>query len=107
MNFKTLIALTLLTTMAGHAIADNAGFANQSVRVLVAGVSDGQLYGRLTLLQRCLYVNFAKPTKGGFRSARLSEVLSLQVLENGSWIDRSVKNLLRQEPQECLAESNG
>jgi hypothetical protein len=61
MNIKTQIALTALTTMAGHALADNAALVNKVVRVQVSGVGAvGPISGKLTRLDGCLYVNFDK-----------------------------------------------
>jgi polyisoprenoid-binding protein YceI len=108
MSIKTLMALTALATMASHALADNAALVNKAVRVQVSGVGGGgQISGKLTNLDGCLYVNFNKPTKDGLRSVRLDQVQSLQVFDNGGWMGRSIKALLKQEPQKCFAEANG
>ena len=107
MNINTGLVLAALTAMTSQALADNAKLVNKAVRVQVSGIASGQINGKLTRLDGCLYVNFDKLTKEGFRSVRLDQVQSLQVLENGGWMGRSINTVLKQEPRKCFAEANG
>jgi hypothetical protein len=106
MSFKTVIAVTALT-MTNLAMADNTALVTKAVRVQVPAAASGEITGKLTLLDGCLYVKFDRATNAGYRFARADQITSLQVLENGGWTGRSIKAVLKQEPQQCFAEANG
>lgn len=96
----------LASVFAATALAaDNAALVNKPVRVQVTGITGGALPGKLIAVEGCLYVQFDQKTKEGFTSARLDQVMSLQILAAGA--NPSLEAMLRQEPKKCFEEANG
>lgn len=101
-----ILTTAALLALAGPALADNAAWVNKAVRVQFGGPQNAAVTGKVTRLDRCLYVRFDEP-RSGITMVRMDQVTSLQVRSGTTWVAQDVKAVLGREPAHCFAEANG
>lgn len=106
MHTRVLAAAALLTLIT-PALAGNAHWEHQAVRVQLGAASAEAITGRTRTLDGCLYVQLDRAAPGGITLVRMDQVTRLQVRDGTTWIARDLKALLAREPAHCSAEANG
>lgn len=103
-----ILATALLTVLAAPApaLANGTDWANKTVRVQFGSDQTPAVTGKVTRLDRCLYVRFDEP-RSGITMIRMDQVRRLEVRNGAAWVAQDVKAVLGREPAHCFAEANG
>jgi hypothetical protein len=91
---------------AGAATRTGDAWVGKSVRLQFGAVGTAAVTGKVTRMDRCLYVLLDAP-RDGIKLIRLDQARDLQVRGSTGWTPRDVEALVAKEPAHCRAEANG